>query len=84
MGKKDKDHRAKVAKRNQRISIAKKKFEREYQNMMSQKIEEMRQKFAAMSGDTDLFGGENQVIEDAEVIETKEEPTEDQSSELEK
>ena len=69
MGKKDKAHRAKVAKRNQRLSIEKKKFEKEYQQMMSEKIEELRQKFASMSGETSLLG--------AEVVDTKEQPTED-------
>lgn len=79
MGKKAKEHRKKVAARNQRISIAKKKFEKEYQKMVSERIEEMKQQFAAMSGETGLLDGENVDIVDevTEVVETKEQPTED-------
>lgn len=43
MGKRDKEHRAKVAKRNQKIEQAQKIYQRMYNEMMIKEIERVRQ-----------------------------------------
>ena len=50
MGKAKKEHRAKVAKRNQRIAIAKKQFQKNYEKMMKEKFEELTKNFNEIEG----------------------------------
>lgn len=45
MGKKDKEHRKKVAARNQRIQTERKKFQKTYNEMMRKKLEELAESF---------------------------------------
>ncbi len=42
MGKRDKEHRKKVAKRNENIKQAQKVYQKMYNDMLKQKIEEIR------------------------------------------
>ena len=45
MGIRKKEHRKKVAKRNQKISEEKKKFQKTYEAMMKEKFEELTKSF---------------------------------------
>lgn len=47
MGKRAKEHRKKVQKRNQRIQVEKKKFQKMYTEMLTQKLEELKEKYSA-------------------------------------
>jgi len=80
MGKAAKAHRAKIAKRNERLKLEKKQMEKKYLQMMEQKIQEFQNKFSGLT-ESDELSAEN-VID----VLTNEEPTstEDQVSELEK
>ena len=44
MGKKAKEHRKKVAKRNERIAAEKKQFQKQYTQMLEQKLKEYQAK----------------------------------------
>ena len=68
MGKKAKEHRRKVAARNQRLAIAKKKFEKEYMAAMEAKVAEIKEKFANLS-EEEVNIALNKDVEDATIIE---------------
>jgi hypothetical protein len=53
MGKRAKEHRKKVAARNQQIKSAQKAYEKLYNEQMMKYVEEMRAKAAAESGTTE-------------------------------
>jgi len=80
MGKAAKAHRAKIAKRNERIKLEKKQMEKKYVQMMEQQIQSFQNKFSGLT-ESDELNAEN-IID----VLTNEEPTptEDQVSELEK
>jgi ABC-type Fe3+-citrate transport system substrate-binding protein len=44
MGKKEKEHRKKVAKRNERIAAEKKEFQKQYTQLLEQKLKEYQVK----------------------------------------
>ena len=44
MGKKEKEHRKKVAKRNERIAAEKKQFQKQYTELLEQKLKEYQSK----------------------------------------
>lgn len=44
MGKKEKEHRKKVAKRNERIAAEKKQFQKQYTELLEQKLKEYQAK----------------------------------------
>lgn len=67
MGKKAKEHRKKVARRNQRILIERTKLEKEYQKMIELKTEELREKFNQVVQEG-IEEQQNQ-IEDAVIVE---------------
>jgi hypothetical protein len=67
MGKKAKEHRKKVERRNQRIAIERSKLEKEYQKMIELKTEELKEKFNKIVQEG-IEEKENQ-IEDAVVVE---------------
>lgn len=67
MGKKAKEHRKKVERRNQRIAIERSKLEKEYQKMIELKTEELKEKFNQIVQEG-IEEKENQ-IEDAVVVE---------------
>ena len=68
MGKKVKEHRKKVEARNQRLAIARKKFEMEYQAAMEAKVAELKEKFASMS-EEDVNTALNLDVEDVTIVE---------------
>ena len=80
MGKAAKAHRAKIAKRNERIKLEKKQMEKKYLQMMEQQLQAFQNKFSGLT-ESDELNAEN-IID----VLTNEEPTptEDQVSELEK
>ena len=49
MGKRKKEHRKRVAKRNERIRVARKKLEKEYTEMLTQKFNEMQMKYSGQT-----------------------------------
>lgn len=44
MGKREKEHRKKVAKRNERIATEKKQFQKQYTELLEQKLKEYQAK----------------------------------------
>jgi hypothetical protein len=44
MGKREKEHRKKVAKRNERIAAEKKEFQKQYTQLLEQKLKEYQAK----------------------------------------
>ena len=80
MGKASKAHRAKIAKRNERIKLEKKQMEKKYVQMMEQQLQAFQNKFSGLT-ENDELSAENiiDVLSNEEVT-----PTEDQVSELEK
>jgi hypothetical protein len=44
MGKKEKEHRKKVAKRNEKIAAEKKQFQKQYTELLEQKLKEYQSK----------------------------------------
>jgi hypothetical protein len=44
MGKKEKEHRKKVAKRNERIAAEKKEFQKQYTQLLEQKLKDYQEK----------------------------------------
>jgi hypothetical protein len=53
MGKKTKEHRKKVAKRNANIKQNEKKMEKEWMGAMQEQLAKMKEQFEKMSGDTE-------------------------------
>ena len=81
MGKKEKEHRKKVAKRNANLKQNEKKMQKLWQEAFEEQMNVMKEKFASMSGDTmsgltGLFDGEDLIVEDTEVNTTEETDTE--------
>jgi hypothetical protein len=65
MGKAAKAHRAKVAKRNVNVKAQEKRMQKVWQEAFEEQMNVMKEKFAAMSGDTmsgltGLFGDEQE------------------------
>lgn len=46
MGRKEKEHRKKVAKRNERINAEKKQFQKQYTELLEQKLKEYQAKLS--------------------------------------
>ena len=69
MGKAAKAHRAKVAKRNANLKVQERRTQKIWQEAFEEQMNVMKEKFAAMSGDTmsgltGLFGDEENVQEE--------------------
>jgi hypothetical protein len=62
MGRKAKEHRAKVAKRNEKINVEKKKFQKIYTEMLESKMKELQEKFSKVSGQTETLTEENTLV----------------------
>ena len=73
MGKAAKAHRAKIAKRNERIKLEKKQMEKKYVQMMEQQLQAFQNKFSGLT-ESDEFNAEN-IID----VLTSEEPKYDSS-----
>ena len=76
MGKAAKAHRAKVAKRNTNLKVQEKRMQKVWQEAFEEQMNAMKEKFAAMSGDTmsgltGLIGDEQE-----ETIQEESEPAE--------
>jgi hypothetical protein len=86
MGKAAKAHRAKVAKRNERLKIEKKQMEKKYIQMMEQQLQSFQNKFSGLT-ESDELNAENIIDvltgEEPEYDDVTK-PIEDQVSELEK
>jgi uncharacterized protein (DUF885 family) len=81
MGKKEKEHRKKVAKRNANLKQQEKRVQKLWQEAFEEQMNVMKEKFASMSGETmsgltGLFDGEDLMVEDTEVNTTEETDTE--------
>jgi hypothetical protein len=74
MGKKTKEHRKKVAARNQRILSERNKFEKEYRKMIETKTEELKEKFNQVVQEGINEKQTESEIEDAVVVDENNEP----------
>ena len=81
MGKAAKEHRKKVAKRNANLKQREKLIQKVWQETFEEKMNEMKEKFASMSGDS--MSGLTELIDNAveEIIQEESEPTEPVSGE---
>ena len=68
MGKKAKEHRKKVAKRNANIKQQEKKMEKVWMEAMEEQLNKMREQFEKTSGDTENV--EDGVVKETENSET--------------
>jgi hypothetical protein len=66
MGKAAKAHRAKVAKRNANLKIQERRTQKIWQEAFEEQMNVMKEKFAAMSGDT--MSGLTGLLEDEENV----------------
>ena len=71
MGKAKKEHRKKVAKRNQRIAIEKKQFQKTYNDLMKMKFDELAKNFNEIEGAevVDMIENGVSVMEKSEEVE---------------
>ena len=71
MGKKAKEHRKKVVKRNQRIAIEKKQFQKTYNELMKMKFDELAKNFNEIGGAevVDMIENGVSVMEKSEEVE---------------
>ena len=68
MGKKAKEHRKKVAKRNANIKQQEKKMEKVWMTAMEEQLNKMREQFEKTSGDTENV--EDVIVKETENSET--------------
>ena len=68
MGKRTKEHRQKVAKRNARLQQEKNIFNKAYQAAMDVKVAELKEKFGSLSEDEVNVALNNQIL-DTTVVE---------------
>ena len=68
MGKKAKEHRKKVAKRNANIKQQEKKMEKVWMEAMEEQLNKMREQFEKTSGDTENV--EDVIVKETENSET--------------
>lgn len=68
MGKKTKEHRRKVAKRNARLQEQKNIFNKAYKAAMEAKVAEIKEKFANLS-EEEVNIALNKDVEDATIVE---------------
>ena len=74
MGKAAKAHRAKVAKRNANVKAQEKRIKKVWQEAFEEQMNAMKEKFAAMSGDT--MSGLTGLLEDEQEETTTQEESE--------
>jgi len=80
-----KAHKARVTKRNEKLTIERKQAEKQYMQLMEQRLQEFQNKFSGMT-ETDELNAENvvDVLTNEEPIQEDVKPIEDEVSELEK
>jgi DNA primase large subunit len=79
MGVRKKEHRKKVAKRNANLKVQEKRMQKLWQEAFEEQMNVMKEKFAAMSGET--MSGLTSLLEDETEVQNEElqeghEPTE--------
>jgi DNA primase large subunit len=74
MGKAAKAHRAKVVKRNANVKVQEKRMQKVWQEAFEEQMNAMKEKFAAMSGDT--MSGLTGLLEDEQEETTTQEESE--------
>jgi hypothetical protein len=79
MGKKAKEHRKKVAKRNANIKQQEKRVQKIWQEAFEEQMKLMKEKFASMSGDT--MSGLTGLLGDEEYLQQEEQQEESESIE---
>ena len=70
MGKRAKEHRKKVAKRNANLKVQEKRMQKIWQEAFEEQMNVMREKFAAMSGET--MSGLTSLLEDETEVQNEE------------
>ena len=78
-----KAHNKRVQARNQRLGQERNRMNKLYTEMMEQKLREFQDKFSGLTENTEESDVTN-IETVAEVVESNEQPTEEQTSELEK
>jgi deoxyadenosine/deoxycytidine kinase len=79
-----KAHKARVAKRNERLKVERKQAQKQYLQLMEQRLQEFQNKFSGMT-ENDELNAENVVdVLTSETTQEEVKPTEDEVSELEK
>ena len=74
MGKAAKEHRKKVAKRNANLKQQEKRVQKLWQEAFEEQMNVMKEKFAAMSGDT--MSGITSLLDEETTTQEESEPTE--------
>ena len=74
MGKAAKEHRKKVVKRNANLKQQEKRVQKLWQEAFEEQMNVMREKFAAMSGDT--MSGITSLLDEETTTQEESEPTE--------
>jgi hypothetical protein len=62
MGKRAKEHRKKVQNRNQRIAVERKKFQKMYSDMLTKRLEELKEKYSATTENDEEITIHNDII----------------------
>lgn len=62
MGKRAKEHRKKVQKRNQKIATERKKFQKLYSEMLTKKLEELQENYSATTENEDVFNTSENIV----------------------
>jgi hypothetical protein len=78
-----KAHNKRVKARNERLAQERKKMNKLYAEMMEQKLKELQEKFSGMTESDETLNVEN-TAQEVNNEEVKEQPIEDEVSELEK
>lgn len=76
MGKKAKEHRKKVEKRNARLKQEKNIFDKAYKSAMEAKVAELKEKFANLSDEEVNIALNNEIVEVTDFEPTTETETE--------
>jgi len=80
-----KAHKSRVAKRNERLKVERKQAEKQYMQLMEQRLQEFQNKFSGMTETDELNAGNVvDVLTNEEPIQEDVKPIEDEVSELEK
>jgi len=65
MGKREKEHRRKVRNRNQRLAEEKVRFKKEYEKLMTEQVQALKEQYAKMSGETTNETNENVLVNES-------------------
>ena len=62
MGKRAKEHRKKVQIRNQKIATERKKFQKLYSEMLTNKLEELQEKYSATTENEEVLNTSENIV----------------------